>query len=107
MSHIFDNSKIFSWNWDAQRVLRIHSGAELTLAIQALEHEAGMASMETEDLLQQMELHQLQSALEQNDHKQQELDGKTSNPWEFVHWIGIIISAVVTFVIVTIFAGCF
>lgn len=106
LSRVFENAKIFSWNWDAQRVLRNHSGTELTLAIQALEHEAGMASMETEDLLQQMELHQLQNALNQMDLKQQELEHRASDPWDFVHWMGILISAIVTFVIVTLFVGC-
>ena len=62
--------------------------------------------METEDLLQQMELHQLQNALNQMDLKQQELELRASDPWDFVHWIGILISAIVTFVIVTLFVGC-
>ena len=65
-----------------------------------------MTSFETEDLLQQMEINQLQTALDESNKRQLELEDQTSNPWVFVHWIGILISALVTFVAVTIVAGC-
>ena len=106
ISRAFANPKVFSWTWDAQRVLRNHSGPELTLAMHAMEHEAGMSSFETEDLLQQMEINQLQTALDESNKRQLELEDQASNPWAFVHWIGILISALVTFVAVTIIAGC-
>jgi len=100
----FQEPSIFNWNWDAQRVLRNHSGPQLLDAIANLQHEAGMTSFETEDLLQQMEIQQLQ--LQVDILKQERLDLQLNNPLSMFHWIGIGISALVTFITVTALAVC-
>ena len=48
--------KIFDWRWDAKRVLKNISESQFKDAIRELEHEAGMISFETEDILQQVDL---------------------------------------------------
>lgn len=94
----FESPKIFDWTWDAQRVLRNHSGPELASAIQAMEHEAGMSSFETEDLLQQMDLHRLQKELEKTKEETLEINTSLNNPFGLVHWIAAILSSITTFV---------
>ena len=103
---VFDNPKVFTWAWDANRILRNHSGPLLHEAIKALEHEAGMTSFETEDLLQQMELQQLQQAAELAKVERLELRQEISSPFSFFHWISIGVSAVITFLAVTLVAAC-
>jgi hypothetical protein len=49
-------TQIFDWTWDAQRLIRNVSGEAFKTALQELEHEAGMLSFETEDILQQIHL---------------------------------------------------
>jgi hypothetical protein len=94
----FENPKIFDWTWDAQRVLRNHSGPELASAIQAMQHEAGMASFETEDLLQQMDLHRLQEELNKAQLETVKINTSLNNPFGIVHWIAAILSSLTTFV---------
>ena len=48
--------KIFDWRWDAKRILKNISESQYKDAICKLEHEAGMISFETEDILQQVNL---------------------------------------------------
>ena len=103
---VFENPKVFSWSWDANRILRNHSGDALKHAIQALEHEAGMTSFETEDLLQQMELQQLQQAADLAQVERLELQQTLESPFSFFHWISIGFSAIITFVVVTLVAWC-
>jgi hypothetical protein len=105
-SRAFDDPKIFSWTWDAKRVLRNFSGAHLDQAFAAMEHEAGMTSFETEDLLQQMDIQRLEQELERAESEQATLVRDLSNPFSIFHWIGVGISALVTFVAVTVLAGC-
>jgi hypothetical protein len=100
----FDNPKVFVWDWDAQRVLRNHSGPQLRQALEALTHEAGQTFFETEDILQQIEMQQLK--LQVDILEQEKLDVKLNNPLSMFHWIGIGVSALVTFVLITLFAMC-
>ena len=48
--------KILDWRWDAKRILKNISESQFKDAIRELEHEAGMISFETEDILQQVDL---------------------------------------------------
>ena len=97
-SRDFQTSKIFDWTWDAQRVLRNHSGSTLANAIAAIEHEAGMSSFETEDVLQQMELLALQQRLDKADEETR----RYSDPFQWIHWVSAIISSIGTFVSIMI-----
>jgi hypothetical protein len=106
ISRAFDDPRVFSWTWDAQRVLRNFSGTHLDQAFAAMEHEAGMTSFETEDLLQQLDIQGLEQELDQAQTEQKLLVQNLNNPFSISHWIGVGISALVTFVAVTILAGC-
>jgi hypothetical protein len=103
-SQTFQNPKVFTWSWDAQRILRNHNQTALNQAAFALQHEAGMMSFETEDLLQQVELQQLQLQMEGLEHVK--IADHLKNPWALFHWISIGISALFTFVCITIVAFC-
>jgi len=105
-SRVFDDPRVFSWTWDAQRVLRNFSGTHLEQAFAAMEHEAGMTSFETEDLLQQMDIQRLEQELEQAQADHRTIAQSLNRPLSAFHWIGIGISALVTFVAVTILSGC-
>ena len=48
--------KVFDWRWDAKRILKNISESQFKDAIHELEHEAGMISFETKDILQQVDL---------------------------------------------------
>ena len=48
--------KVFDWRWDAKRILKNISESLFKDAIHELEHEAGMISFETKDILQQVDL---------------------------------------------------
>ena len=56
--HSTSETRIFDWNWDAKRVLRNISTPQFIQAMQELEHEAGVISFVTEDILQQVDLDQ-------------------------------------------------
>jgi hypothetical protein len=94
----FENPKILDWTWDAQQELRNHSGPEFASAIQAMQHEAGMASFETEDLLQQMDLNRLQEELNKAQQETVKINTSLNNPFGIVHWIAAILSSITTFV---------
>lgn len=93
----FETPKIFEWSWDAKRVLRNLSGTDLSEAIQAMEHEAGMSSFETEDLLQQRELQQLRQEIEQAETETHKLQTTVTNPFQLVYWIAPLIASLGTF----------
>jgi uncharacterized membrane protein YcjF (UPF0283 family) len=71
-----------------------------------MEHEAGMTSFETEDLLQQLDIQRLEQELQHAQTEQRLLVQNLNNPFSLFHWIGVGMSALVTFVAVTILAGC-
>jgi hypothetical protein len=106
INRAFDDPRVFSWTWDAKRVLRNFSGEHLDRAFAAMEHEAGMTSFETEDLLQQLDIQRLEQELEHAQTEQKLLVQNLNNPFSIFHWIGVGMSALVTFVAVTILAGC-
>jgi len=101
----FEAPHIFEWTWDAQRILRNHSGLSLSQAIEAMEHEAGMYSFETEDLLQQMDLQRLEKELEKAQNETLQLSSTVNNPFGLMHWMLAIISCVVTFVSTILLIG--
>jgi hypothetical protein len=102
--HAFESPKVFVWDWDAQCVLRNHSGPQLRQALEALTHEAGQTFFETEDILQQIEMQQLKMQIELLE--QVKLEQRLNNPLSMFHWIGVGISALVTFVLITLLAMC-
>jgi hypothetical protein len=69
-----------------------------------MEHEAGMPSFKTEDLLQQLDIQHMQNKLQQAQQEQKLLQRSLKDPLSFFHWIGI--STMVTFVAVTLLARC-
>ena len=79
------DTQIFDWSWDAKRVLRNISTPQFPLAMQELEHEAGVISFETEDILQQVDL----------DFKRRE----ARNLFSWAKWVTPLISAVISFVL--------
>ena len=101
----FETPQIFEWTWDAQRVLRNHSGPDLVAAIAAMEHEAGMLSFETEDLLQQMELNRLEVELNKTRTETLDLSTSLNNPFGWVHWVSAVISCFTTFISTMMFLG--
>jgi len=110
----FQPPAVFTWDWDAQRVLRNHSGDDLKNAISNLQHESGGNSFETEDLEQQIQILHLQEQQQEINRTIAALDRqsddawklKLENPGSFFHWISIGISMAVTFVAVTLVAIC-
>jgi len=70
-----------------------------------MEHEAGMYSFETEDLLQQMDLQRLEKELEKAQNETLQLSSTVNNPFGLMHWISAIISCVVTFVSTILLIG--
>ena len=83
--HAMAETQIFDWYWDAKRVLRNISTPQFLQAMQELEHEAGVISFETEDILQQEDL----------DFECQE----SSNLFSWAKWVSPLIAAFVSFVL--------
>ena len=79
------DTRIFDWNWDAKRVLRNISTPQFLQAMQELEHEAGVISFETEDILQQVDL----------DFERRE----ARDVFGWAKWITPMISAIISFVL--------
>ena len=84
LRHATDDTRIFDWNWDAKRVLQNISDPQFLQAMQEMEHEAGVISFETEEILQQVDL----------DFERRE----SSNLFSWAKWIAPLIAAFISFV---------
>ena len=62
-----------------------------------------MTSFETEDLLQQMDIQQLEREIRKSQLETKALVGDLGTPGAFFHWISIGISALITFVVTVTF----
>ena len=83
--------KVFDWRWDAKRILKNISESQFQAAIRELEHEAGMISFETEDILQQVDL---------NFEKEEAHD-----TFGWAKWITPLISGAIYFTVTMILLG--
>jgi hypothetical protein len=63
-----------------------------------MQHEAGMALFETEDLLQQMDLHPLQEELEKAKQETVKINTSLNNPFGIVHWIAATLPSITMFI---------
>jgi hypothetical protein len=84
--------------YSRQRRRRRNPLPELASAIQAMQHDAGMALFETEDLLQQMDLHPLQEELEKAKQETVKINTSLNNPFGIVHLIAATLPSITMFI---------